>query len=457
MSKPLKGLIIAAVKSGSGKTMASLAIMKFFEDNGYKVAPFKTGPDFIDTSHYERICDAKGRNLDTYMMTDDFINWNIAKAMTDKDVAVIEGVMGLFDGYGEEGRGSTAELAKKLNLPVILVVDAKGMSQSIVPLIHGFLNWDNRVPVVGVILNRVNSEKQYIFLKQRIEKIGIKCYGYIQNIPEITVPERHLGIYMGHEQNSNFIEGLNKAVSSLEKERLLKLMENSAKRMPSSTLSFEKKYPLKIAVARDDAFCFVYEETLELFKLNGGYVHYFSPLTDENFGSADLVFLPGGYPELYMEALSKNEEMKEALINFLENGGHLLAECGGLIYLAKEVITSEGPFKGLNLLPFTVEMGKRFASLGYVDVTVADGNPLFSSGIRLKGHRFHYSFIKEGREKVPSSYILERKDSTEKEGFVYKNLLASYVHLHFGSNPDAVKDMFHKIAKKSGIDKRELL
>lgn len=457
MAKPFKGVIIAAVKSGSGKTMASLAIMKYLQDKGLKVAPFKTGPDFIDTSHYERICHTKGRNLDTYMMTDDFINWNISSVMENRDVAVIEGVMGLFDGYGDEGRGSTAELAKKLNLPVILVIDAKGMNQSIVPLVHGFLNWDNNIHVVGVVLNRVNSEKQYNFLKQKIEKLGIKCYGYIPTMSEIFVPERHLGIYMGHEQGSNFDEGLKKAAGTLEGERLLQLIENSSRKMPISSLHFESNIPLKVAVARDEAFCFIYDENIELFKRNGGYIHYFSPLKDEGVGMADLVYLPGGYPELYMKALSKNSSMKASIINFVENGGYLLAECGGLIYLSTKILTGEGVFDGLNILPFNIEMGKRYTSLGYVDVTVSDGNPLFCKDTKLRGHRFHYSFIKEGKDILHRSYILERKDLKEEEGFVYKNLLASYVHLHFGSNPEAVKDMFEKIASRTGKNVRVLL
>lgn len=457
MYKEVRGVIVAATRSGSGKTMAALSLMKLLGDEGLKVAPFKTGPDFIDTSHYEKVCGVKGRNLDTFMMTEDFLKWNLCTAMKDRDVAVIEGVMGLFDGYGEDAKGSTAELAKKLGLPVILLVDAKGMSQSIVPLIHGFLSWDKGLPIVGVILNRVNTEKQYAFLKSRIEKIGIKCFGYIPTIPEIKVPERHLGIVMGYEQDKNFVEGLKKATACLDKERLLKLIENSTRKVNVSDFEPFKRIPINIAVAYDEAFSFIYEENIALFKQNGAYIHYFSPLNDESFGLADIVYLPGGYPELFMKQLSENIKLKDAITDFVEKGGYLIAECGGLIYLSKEVIIDNVSYSGVNILPFTIEMGKRFSALGYVDVTVQENNPFFEKGTVLKGHRFHYSYIKKIDGDVALSYLVKRKETEEKEGFVYKNLLASYVHLHFGSNPDAVGRMFEKIENKKTAKNLQLI
>lgn len=450
MYAEVKGIIVAATRSGSGKTIAALALMKFFRERGLEVAPFKTGPDFIDTSHYELVCGSKGRNLDTFMMTEEFLNYNLCKAMVGKDVAVIEGVMGLFDGYGDDAKGSTAELARKLNLPILLLVDAKGMSQSIVPLIHGFLNWDKSVSIIGVLLNRVNSEKQYNFLKSRIEKLGVKCFGYIPSIPELVVPERHLGIYMGHEQDKSFEEGLKKATAHLEGDRLLNLVENSGRRFNAAlqiVAPTERK--IKVAVAKDNAFSFLYEENLELFRMNGAYIHFFSPLKDENFGEADLLYLPGGYPELYIKELSRNDAMKEAILDYVERGGFLYAECGGLIYLAKEVITNEGRYRGANILPFTIEMGKGYSALGYVDVLVEKGNPLFPQGTKLKGHRFHYSYIKAKDYEPLLTYRLQRKGAEEKEGYVYKNLLASYVHVHFGSNPNIVAKVIEKITESS--------
>lgn len=457
MYKEVRGVIVAATKSGSGKTMAALSLMKLLADEGLKVAPFKTGPDFIDTSHYEKVCGVKGRNLDSFMMTEDFLKWNLCSVMEDRDVAVIEGVMGLFDGYGEDAKGSTAELAKKLGLPVLLLVDAKGMSQSIVPLIHGFLNWDKGLPIVGVILNRVNTERQYVFLKSRIEKIGIKCFGYIPTIPEIKVPERHLGIAMGYEQDKNFVEGLKKAAACLDKKRLLNLLENSSKKISATDLAPVNKVPINIAVAYDEAFSFIYQENITLFKQNGAYVHYFSPLNDETFGLADLVYLPGGYPELFIRRLAENNKMKDAITDFVEKGGHLIAECGGLIYLSKEIIIDGVSFSGVNILPFTIEMGKRFSALGYVDVIVQENNPFFEKGTALKGHRFHYSYIKKIDTDVAPGYLIKRKETEEKEGFVYKNLLASYVHLHFGSNPDAVGMMFKKIDGKKTTKNLQLI
>lgn len=450
MSSNIRGVIVAATKSGSGKTIAALAIMKLLTEKGLKVAPFKIGPDFIDTSHYERVCNTKGRNLDSYMMSEEFICWNLSEALKDRDVAVIEGVMGLFDGYGEEAKGSTAELAKQLKLPVIIIIDAKGMSQSILPIIHGLVNWDKSVSIMGVILNRVNSEKHYYFLKERIEKLGVKCFGYIPTISELNVAERHLGLHMGYEQDKKIEAGLTKVQKFLDEKRLLQLIEHSVKKIEPKTIETERKIPLNIAVAKDEAFCFLYEENIELYKLNGAFIHYFSPLRDEEVGKPDFVYIPGGYPELYMQELSKNAKTKVSIIDFVEKGGHLLAECGGLIYLSKELIFEEKKYKGLNLLPFQIEMGKRFSSLGYVDVVTQEGNPLFDNSTNLKGHRFHYSYIKEGKEYLKCSYIVRRAGIEEKEGFTYKNLLASYVHLHFGSNVSAVGQMLSKIENVLG-------
>lgn len=450
MSYNIRGVIVAAAKSGSGKTIAALAIMKLLTEKSIKVAPFKVGPDFIDTSHYEKICNAKGRNLDSYMMSKEFIFWNLSDAMKAREVAVIEGVMGLFDGYGEEAKGSTAELAKLLKLPVILVIDAKGMSQSILPIIHGIVNWDASLSILGVILNRVNSEKHYHFLKERIEKLGVKCFGYIPTIPELNVAERHLGLHMGFEQNKKIEAGLTKVQKFLDEKRLLQLIENSVKKIDLKTIEPERKIPINIAVAKDEAFCFLYEENLELYKLNGAFIHYFSPLRDEDIGKADFVYIPGGYPELYMQELSKNKRTKESIVDFVEKGGHMLAECGGLIYLSREVIFEGKKYQGLNLLPFQIEMGKRFSALGYVDVVTQEGNPLFYNSTNLKGHRFHYSYIKEGKEQLKCSYIVRRAGVEEKEGYTYKNLLGSYVHLHFGSNVNAVGQMLSKMENVLG-------
>lgn len=202
-----KGVILSAIKSGSGKTIASLCLMKALRDAGFDVIPFKTGPDFIDTSHYKYISGVDGRNLDTFFMKKDFIYWNIQDAITEVNAknpfVVIEGAMGLFDGYGEKGRGSTAELAKILDLPVILVIDAKGMAQSISALLYGFKRWDRKVKVKGVIFNKVGSENHFNILKLAIEKLGIKAIGYVKNDEKLSIGERHLGIYMGYERNKS--------------------------------------------------------------------------------------------------------------------------------------------------------------------------------------------------------------------------------------------------------------
>lgn len=436
----IKGIVIAAIKSGSGKSVAAMAIMHLLTKKGIKVAPFKTGPDFIDPSHYSSICGVPGRNLDSYMMKEDFIFWNLINATKGRDCAVIEGVMGLFDGYGEEGYGSTAELAKKLNLPVLLVVDAKGMSQSVLPLIHGFISWDKKLSIYGVILNRVSNETHYKSLKNKIEQLGVKCLGFIPPLPELTIRERHLGLEMGYERKKSFNEGLEKAIKYLDFDRLITLIERSGVNLNVPKIEVEKVYPLDIFISKDEAFSFIYQEHIELLNLFGCKINFFSPLRNESFERADLVYLSGGYPELYAERLSKNENTINSIRKYVDKGGFVLAECGGLIYLSDRIEIENKTFSFAGVLPFKIQMESSFKSLGYVDVKIKDGNPIFEKGTSFRGHRFHYSSIyDEGMLK--KTYLLTRKGQVFDEGYTVKNVLASYVHIHFGSNVDGLKKM----------------
>lgn len=431
----VKGLIIAAPKSGTGKTIATLAIMKMLAERGIKVAPFKIGPDFIDTSHYEYVCGVPGRNLDSFMMEDTFLKWNIKRGVEGRDCLIIEGVMGLFDGYGDEARGSTAELAKKLKLPVILVVDAKGSSQSILPLIYGFISWDRNVMVHGVILNRINSTEHYNNLKNKIENMGIKCLGFIPNLKELSIGERHLGLRMGFERSSELDSGLKLVQKHLDVPKILSLIESSGMKLADVDLPKERDYPLDIYIAKDRAFSFLYYEHIDLFKYYGLKIRYFSPLEDSDIGQPDLLYIPGGYPELYAEELSNNRILIENLNRLSQKGVHILAECGGLIYLSSSLVKENRTYNMVGIFPFKIKMDESLRNLGYVEVYVQKDNPVFVEGDNFRGHRFHYSSIVDDNVgDIKKTYLLKRKDKEYEEGFTIKNSIASYVHINFGSN-----------------------
>lgn len=443
----VKGLIIAAPKSGTGKTIATLAIMKMLTDKGIKVAPFKVGPDFIDTSHYQYVCNVLGRNLDSFMMEDRFFFWNVKEGLKGRDCVVIEGVMGLFDGYGDEGKGSTAEVAKKLRLPVILVVDVKGSSQSILPLIYGFLSWDKGVMIHGIILNRVNSLEHYNTLKNKIESMGIKCLGYLPNLKELSIGERHLGLKMGFERSKELDKGLELAKQTLDFNKIFSLIENSGTRLSDVEIPKSKDYLLDIFIAKDNAFSFLYREHIDLFTYFGARLHYFSPLQDKNIGNPDLLYIPGGYPELYAEELSNNKSLIENLRDLSIKGVPTLGECGGLIYLSSLLVKDSKNYDMVGIFPFKIKMEGSLRNLGYVDVVIKKDNPLFIEGDVFKGHRFHYSsIIDDIHSDLKKTYLLKRKGKEYEEGFTVKNTVVSYVHIHFGSNINGFLKMLDKLS-----------
>ncbi len=442
----VKGIIIAAPKSGTGKTITTLAIMKMLTERGIKVAPFKIGPDFIDTSHYEYICGVPGRNLDSFMMEDMFLKWNIKRGFEGRDCMIIEGVMGLFDGYGDEARGSTAEIAKKLKLPVILVIDAKGSSQSILPLIYGFISWDRDVLVHGVILNRINSLDHYNSLRNKIENMGIKCLGFIPNLNHLSIGERHLGLKMGFERSDELDRGLKLVQKHLDFQKIVSLIESSGIKLIESGLPKERDYPIDIYIAKDKAFSFLYQEHIDLLKYYGAKIHFFSPLEDNDIGQPDLLYIPGGYPELYAEELSNNSVLIESLNKLSQKGTYILAECGGLIYLSSDIIKDEKSYKMTGILPFTIKMDNKLHNLGYVDVVIKEGNPLFEEGDIFKGHRFHYScIIDDNYCDIKKTYLLKRKNKEYEEGYTMRNCIASYVHLSFGSNVSGFLKMMDRL------------
>jgi cobyrinic acid a,c-diamide synthase len=436
----MKTLIIAGTHSKVGKTTITLALMAALRQRGLTVQPFKVGPDFIDPGHHTAVCGRVSRNLDNWMLSDETVLSIFRRACAGADVAVIEGVMGLFDGKGpEDPRGSTAGIARLLSAPVILVVDAASIATSIAAVIRGFCEFDPGVHIAGVICNRVAGKRHYQYLESAIRKYTqVIPLGWFPRQPKWQIPERHLGLttVQDHLGSAELWPSLADAFQqTIDLDELLAL--SSEAETPTSEVSetpkvFERR---RIAVARDAAFCFYYQDNLDLLEQAGGEIVSFSPLTDSQLPrGTDILYLGGGYPELYARQLAENEMMRRSIQCFHQQGGTIYAECGGLMYAGRELVDVSGnAFPMLDLLPARTVMQSRLAQLGYVVWRGNQSSPLGAAGTEARGHQFHYSRLEP---LGPLTYSAELEHDGERfpDGLISGNLLAGYAHLHFASN-----------------------
>ncbi len=380
-------LLIAGTHSGCGKTTIACGIMAALTARGMRVQPFKVGPDFIDPSHHTAICGRPSRNLDPFMMGEEEVVSLVSRASKGADVAVIEGVMGLFDGMGGTVTGSTAQVASILSLPVILVVDVHGMSRSAHAVIRGFRTYDPAVQVGGVIFNRVGSVAHRTQIEPALE---VHAYGWIHKDPARGVRSRHLGLLMAGEE-----EGMGAWGPVIEEQCDLDgLLRDASRPCPGVSPSVPDSLSgggIRIGVAWDPAFCFYYRENLDRLERRGGTLVYFSPLRD-HLPEVDLLYLGGGYPELHASTLSTSpctREIREAA----EDGMPILGECGGLTYLCRSLLTQEQRYSMAGVLPADAEMHRRFQALGYIEGQGTGVCPLLPVGITYRGHEFHYSAL----------------------------------------------------------------
>jgi len=448
MTNQRRGLVIAGTQSGVGKTTLTLGLLYALARRGLTVQPFKVGPDFIDPGHHTRAAGRVCRNLDGWMLSRETNLALFCRQARGADVAVVEGVMGLFDGYdGASEAGSTAQMAKWLGLPVLLVVDARAMARSAAALVHGFASFDPALSFAGVVFNRVGSPAHLEYLQQALMVLpGVRCFGGLPRDQELAIPERHLGLATAedHPLDEAYLGRLaDRLETHLDLPGLLAALPNLTlpeEPAPAATLPL-----VRLGVARDRAFCFYYPENLELLASFGAELVPFSPLSDRELPAGlDGIYLGGGYPELYAGQLAANEPLKQALHQGAAAGLPIYAECGGLMYLAREILDLEGrahPMAGV--LPFAVRMLPRLKALGYREVTLTAPALLGPEGTTVRGHEFHYSEIVGESTGVPCVYRLtpRRGGAAVSEGYSEKNVLASYVHLHFGSNPEVARNL----------------
>ena len=431
--------IISAPNSNAGKTTVTLGLLRLLKQKGLSVQPFKVGPDYIDPKFHKLASGKTGVNLDLFMMRKEELQESIALYGNNADVHCIEGVMGLFDG-AKKDKGSTAHLAKEIKTPVVLIVDAKSVAYSVAPLIQGFTNFDKDVNIIGVIFNRVGSERHYTFLKEACEGIGVTSFGYVPKIPEADIPSRHLGLNI--EDITQFDKAIDAIALEIDKTVDWQELLKRTVRKPLETNTKDKsskKSGIQFLVAKDDAFNFTYKQTITAMETLGS-VTFFSPLKDEELPKGDVLYLPGGYPESYLEALSTNTKMRNAIHNFAEQGGATIAECGGMMYLGKEIIDKEGKaFSMANVFEFSTTMQNMKLSLGYKSITL--------DTLALKGHEFHYSnTVNDERITYKGKIYNARGKEVATKIYQYKNTLASYIHLYLG-DVDKLKELIATIKK----------
>jgi len=418
-------LLIGAPTSGTGKTTFTLGLLRAMRNRGLDVQAFKCGPDYIDTKYHSVAASRPSVNLDLFMSTKEHVKELYSKYTSDASVSIIEGVMGLFDGSNKM-KNSSAEVAELLSTKVLLIVNAKAVAYSVAPLLYGFKNFYKNIEIAGVVFNFVSSESHYSYLKVAAEDVGIEPLGYIPRNEGLEIPSRHLGLCI--EDENCFDSFADKVAVQLEKTvditRLLEIYNTDepvyvpAKETVTSNM--------KIAVARDEAFNFIYHENINaLSKL--GEIEFFSPMSDIGLPKdTDFVYLAGGYPELYMQELSNNTSMHDSIKEYCENGGRLLAECGGMMYLCENIFDIKGnKFPMVGLLNQDASMEKMKLHLGY--------RRIMYENKEYRGHEFHYSQIINSKEKnIVGDIFTARDTEIDTKIFKYNNVLASYIHFYWG-------------------------
>jgi len=444
--------MVAAPGTGSGKTTLTLALMAALQKRGLVVQGFKCGPDFIDPAHHMHLTGRISRNLDSWMLDRQTNHAIFHNAMQSAEIAVIEAMMGLFDGVAGAGeQGSSAEIAKQLNVPVLLVIDASSAARSVAALVHGFEKFDPGVKILGVVLNKVGGEGHARLLREAIESsCNCRVIGSLTYDSRLQIPERHLGLTTAAErplspEQISLLADL--AERHLDLEALLETSANlrgdvacyvSPGRVEGGKLTAGSLSRLRIGVPRDPPFCFYYQDNLDLLKTAGAEIVEFNSLNSNHLpAELDAMYFGGGYPELFAKDLSENTSLLREVREFAAAARPIYAECGGLIYLASELRLLDGTaFKMAGVLPISIEMTRNPVNFGYTEVTFERDCLLGNRGTVARGHSFHYSRVAHAQQLdrvYRVSYTLTGR--SEPEGFSHLNVLASYIHLHFKSNP----------------------
>ncbi|GAA2956088.1 cobyrinate a,c-diamide synthase [Kitasatospora cinereorecta] len=434
-------LVIAAPASNTGKTTVATGLMAAFAGRGLTVSPHKVGPDYIDPGYHALATGRPGRNLDAYMCGPELIAPLFAHGAAGAGLAVVEGVMGLYDGASGQGElASTAQVSKLLRAPVVLVVDASSQSRSVAALVHGFASWDPEVRIGGVILNKVASDRHEALLREALDETGLPVLGALRRAPQVVTPSRHLGLVPVAERQADAVDAVRamaeRVAAGCNLDALLALAR-TAPTLPGAAWAPEPRAagdarPV-VAVAGGAAFTFAYAEHAELLTAAGADVVVFDPLRDEKLpaGTAGLV-IGGGFPEVYAPELSANEPLRRAVTELARSGAPVAAECAGLLYLAREL--DGRPMCGV--LDASARMSQRL-TLGYRQAVAVSDSVLAVAGTRLRGHEFHRTVLEPGAGAAPAWGL--HQPERRVEGFVQQGVHASYLHTHWAAEPGVAR------------------
>ena len=442
-------IIVAGTHSGVGKTTVTLAILAALQQRGRQVQAFKVGPDFIDPGHHSMVTGRPSRNLDGWMLGEAVNRDIFMRAAAGADLSIVEGMMGLFDGSSPLNEiGSTAELAKQLDAPVLLVIDGSAMARSAAAMVSGYAKFDPAVRVVGVLFNRVSSEGHYRLLKEAVEQeTDVVTVGYLRPDPAMTIAERHLGLSTAMEQRPvELYSCMAKAAAKTIDLDRVEALAQMCKELPvtaSQPVIRNQGRTVRIGVAQDPAFCFYYANNLELLEAEGAELVRFSPMSDQVLPDVDMLYLGGGYPELHGKALADNVSMRAAIRQFADRGGTIYAECGGMMYLTQAIRDFAGTsHEMVGLFPAETVMQKSGLVLGYRTVECAQDCILGAAGITARGHEFHYStLVPKGKLDYACVLCDARGEPKGSDGLVVNNTLALYTHLHFASQPQMARSL----------------
>ena len=441
-------VMIAGTGSGCGKTTVTCGILKALINRNIKTAAFKCGPDYIDPMFHTEIIRTKSRNLDEFLCGENTVKYLFAKNSENTDISVLEGVMGFYDGLGNDGSYSSYSISKHTGTPVVLVVNGKGMSLSIAAMVKGYADFmPNNIK--GIIINAV-SPGTYPMYKHMIEEhTQLKVLGFLPRLPEAMIESRHLGLVTASELE-NLQQKLNLLAENVEKyidiDGLLKLAQ-TALPLEYEPIKFNDKYPCNIAVAKDLAFCFYYQDSLELLKQLGAKLTFFSPLHDkalpENISG---LILGGGYPELYAKELSQNKSMLRDIKKAINKGTPTYAECGGFMYLQQAIIDMKGISNPMvDVIKGSSTLQKKLDRFGYATLKAKRDNLLCLKGDRLNAHEFHYS----NSDNNGSDFEAAKPNSDKKWDCIFATdtLFAGYPHMHFYGNIDCARKFVQKCSE----------
>ena len=439
-SRNIPQVMIAAPTSGAGKTTLAIGLMALLSRKGFKVQPFKCGPDYIDTKFHKAVCNRPSVNLDLFMASNCHVREIYKRYSADADVCVVEGMMGLYDGY-KLSKGSPADIAQTLDVPVVMVVDGSHAGFSIAPMLYGFKSFSDRIRIVGVIYNKVASERHATMLREAAKEVGLECLGCLPRQKDVANGERYLGLDFSHKIDAERVADM--VEKNVDWQRLLEITKpNGCKTMSAgitgnvdsspaipivSEQTLEQGWQKKIMIARNsESFSFLYQEHIDILKSHGE-VEFFDPEEDVRLPEdTTMLYLPGGYPEKHLSALEKAERCRKSIKEYAEHGGRIIAECGGMMYLCRSIIGDEGETEMCGVLPYSITARKsdRKLSLGYRRVVI--------NGKEYRGHEFHYTQFLPPLPPSAAAVYDARGNEVVSPVIRQGNVLASYTHLYWG-------------------------